>query len=227
MYFHALVEKGSNESIAYFRDLPGCIALAPTPRQALHEAFPVITDYLQWLKQNGIVLFEENPEAIDVVLEEALEFSEEAGGPIFKTDLVAPNDVEIINALNVAATMRALIIELVTNMPPSSPEQATEDQTWSLSQHFTHIMETETWYVSRLQEHPTVGALDPMLTIDDKCMKFFENAIDYEIVLRDLPSEQRAHIFTHEGEAWTLAKVLRRMTGHLSEHYSQMEALTR
>jgi len=86
-------------------------------------------------------------------------------------------------------------------------------------------MESETWYVSRLLEHPAEEQPGPEMDADAISLKIFENAMDYELILRELTPEQRTRVYTHDGNAWTAAKVLRRMTGHLREHYPWMQAI--
>jgi hypothetical protein len=44
-------------------------------------------------------------------------------------------------------------------------------------------------------------------------------------LLRGLSPAERERIFLHEGEEWTAAKVLRRMTEHLREHCPWMVAI--
>jgi hypothetical protein len=51
--------------------------------------------------------------------------------------------------------------------------------------------------------------------------------MDYELFLRGLSPEDRVRVFTHEDEEWTAAKVLRRMTAHLREHYPWMVEIAR
>jgi hypothetical protein len=51
--------------------------------------------------------------------------------------------------------------------------------------------------------------------------------MDDELILRGLTPEVRERVYTHEGEDWTAAKVLRRMTSHLREHYPWMVEIAR
>jgi hypothetical protein len=86
-------------------------------------------------------------------------------------------------------------------------------------------MESESFYVSRLESQPAPAQPTPAMTADEISMKIFENAMDSELLLRELTPEQRTQIFNHDGEAWTAAKVLRRMAQHLREHYPWMLAM--
>ncbi|HVU69495.1 MAG TPA: DinB family protein [Ktedonobacteraceae bacterium] len=224
MQFHALLEEWPGESIAFFRELPGCFSSAPTTDAALQAAPAVIEAYFSWLKENNIVLVEEEITPIEVVLSERLSSNGHAG-PLFQADLAAPDDLEIDNALNVAATARAQIIEMVANVPEQFYNLAPAPASWSLLQHLQHIMESENFYVSRLESQPAPEQPTPAMTADEISMKIFENAMDSELLLRDLSPEQRTQVFTHNGEAWTAAKVLRRMAQHLREHHPWMLAM--
>lgn len=221
MQFHALIEEWPGESMAYFRELPGCFSSASTSEGAMQAAPEAIESYFRWLKENGIVLFEE-VDPLSVVLAERLSNASESAGPLFIADRAAPDDQEIDNALNVAATARALIIELVASVPAELHDQVPPSGDWSLTRHLQHIMESETWYVSRLLEQPEDEPPTTLTDADSISMKIFENAMDYELILRELTPEQRSRVLIHGGEEWTAAKVLRRMVGHLREHAGWM-----
>src|SRR5579875_3848343 len=150
MQFQALVEEWPGESMVYFRELPGCVSSAATTEAALQAVPAVVEQYFRWLKENDIVLFEEEVRPISSVVAERVSSKDNSAGPLFAADRAAPVDLEIDNALNVAATARALIIELVAEVPAQLHEQALQPGDWSLIQHLRHIMESETWYVSRL-----------------------------------------------------------------------------
>ncbi|MGH2480043.1 MAG: type II toxin-antitoxin system HicB family antitoxin [Ktedonobacteraceae bacterium] len=226
MQFYALVEEWPEEGMVFFRELPGCFSSAATTTEALRKAPEVITDYFRWLKANDIVLVEEEVTPIRVVLKEQLA-SEGNAGPFFEADRAAPDDLEIDNALNVAATARASIIEMMSEVPSTLHDTVPAQGGWSLTQHLQHLMESEIWYVERLLEHlPEKQPAAPM-SADDISMKMFENAMDNEVLLRDLTPAQRSQVFVHSNETWTAAKVLRRMTQHLREHYPWMQEIAR
>jgi predicted RNase H-like HicB family nuclease len=225
MRFYALVEYWPGESMAFFRELPGCFSAAPSYEEAVKMAPEVISDFLKWSKENELVLIEEYDGEIEVVVRERLPAVDNEAGPLFKADLPPPDDVEIDNALNVAATARAALLELYDEVPVELRNRSTAPGAWSLTQHLHHILEAEAWYISRLTEHPTAtfGNALPL----DLSLALFENAMDNELTLRGLTPEERERVFTHEGEDWTAAKVLRRMTGHLREHYPWMVEIAR
>jgi predicted RNase H-like HicB family nuclease len=223
MRFYALVEDWHGESMAYFRELPGCFSSAPTCEEAVKAAPDAISAFLKWSKQNDLAFIEDNDGEIEVILKERLSAINGQVGPRFEADLSPPDDVEIDNALDVAAAARAALLELYDDMPPAQRNRPNSPDGWSLTQHLNHILEAEVWYISRLTEYPieTSANVQP----SDLSMVLFENAMDHELILRGLSLAERERVFLHEGEEWTAAKVLRRMTGHLREHYPWMVAI--
>lgn len=222
MQFYALVAEWPDESVVFFRALPGCFSSAATTAEALQNAPEAITRYFRWLKENEVVLLEEEITSIEVVVQEHLVGSDANVGLLFETDHTAPDDLEIDNALNIAATARALIIEFMSKIPTSLHNAIPVQGGWSLAQHLQHVMEGEAWFMSHIQAQlPEKQPTLPM-SVDDISMQLFENAIDNEVILRNLTSEQRSHIFVHGPQTWTAAKMLRGMTHHLREHYIWM-----
>jgi len=225
MLFYALIEEWPGESMLFFRELPGCFAKGITTEAAIQAAPAAIEQYLRWAKENGLTVIEGDASPISIVVQERLGSKGSSCGPLFQADRVEIDDVEIDLALNVAATARALIIEVVANVPARLLEQTLTPGEWSLLQHLRHILETENWYVSQLQEYPRLEVPPATMSADDVAMKIFEDAMDNEITLRDLSSEQRTHVFVHDDEEWTAAKVFRRQTSHLQEHLLWMSAI--
>src|SRR5579859_5009922 len=220
MQFNALIEEWPEESMAYFRELPGCYCSAPT-YEALLKIIPAsITDYLKWVKANDITVLDEFDGQVEVVIKEHLVAENGKIGPLFEADIAPADDIEIDKALNVAAAARAALLELYEQVSPAQQMHRLSPASWSLTEHMQHLLESEAWYVSRLNEHPIEPASESAPA--DLAMKFFDNAMDYELALRALTPEQLQRIYTHNGEQWTAAKVLRRMTEHLREHYPWM-----
>ena len=220
MRYFALVEDWPGESMVYFRELPGCFSSKPTYEEALKAAPAAIASYLNWLKKNDLSIVEENDGKIEVVVKERLAALNDQIGPRFETDLAPPGDVEIDNALDVAAAARAEVHELYESVPQQYRYISKSPGAWSLTQHLQHIVESEAGYISCLAEQPaaTSGSALP----SNLSMALFDNAMDHELLLRGLSPAERERIFMHEGEEWTAAKVLRRMTEHLREHYLWM-----
>ena len=218
MQFYALIEEWPGECMAYFRELPGCYCSASTCEEMIAAISGSVADYFKWLKTNNIAVLEEFDGVIDVVEKEHVLVKVGVDGPRFEADLPPPDDAEIDNALNVAASARAAILEFYELLSPEQQNRRLSPDSWSLAEHLQHLYETEAWYISRLEEQPN----DDVPVPTDLTLAFFDKAMDYELLLRALIPEQRRRVFIHDGEEWTAAKVLRRMTGHLREHYPWM-----
>jgi uncharacterized damage-inducible protein DinB len=225
MQFNALIEEWPGETTAYFRELPGCYCSAPTYEALLNIIPTSIADYLKWVKANDITVLDEFDGQVEVVIKERLAAKDGNIGPLFEADLAPPDETEIDKALNVAATARAALLELYEQASPAQQMHRLSPDSWSLAEHMQHLLESEAWYVSRLSEHPSEPASDIAPT--DLAMKFFDNAMDYELTLRALTPEQLQRVYTHNGAQWTAAKVLRRMTKHLREHYPWMDEIVK
>lgn len=223
MEWFALVEEWPNESLVSFRELPGCLSTAPTAEEAIQKAPEAIAEYLRWLKQNKIFFLEEEINSITVVVKERLRA--DRVGPCFEAELVAPTDREMANALTVAATARALLADLYNEVLPAQRSRAFTPGEWSLTEHLQHILKAEAHYVGCLNDQPPEAMLP--VTEAELPLKLIENGRNYETFLRGLTAEQRARVYIHEKAEWTAAKVLRRMTEHLRDHYPWMQTIVR
>lgn len=225
MQFNALIEEWPGEAMAYFRELPGCYCSAVTYEALLNIIPASIADYLKWVKANDITVLDEFDGKVEVIIKERLVAKDGAIGPLFETDLAPPDEIEIDKALNVAAAGRAALLALYEQVSPAQQMHRLSPDSWSLSEHMQHLLESEAWYISRLSEQASEPDSD--IAPADLAMKFFDNAMDYELALRALTPEQIQRVYTHNGEQWTAAKVLRRMTEHLREHYPWMQEIVK
>lgn len=221
MKFYALIEEWSDESLVFFRELPGCFSFASTTEEALQKAPEAIRAYIQWLKQHTIFFLEEEVTSIEVVVRERL--SECRVGPCFEAERTAPTDQEIAHALAVATTARAQIAELYDRALPAQRSRASKAGEWSLTDHLQHVVSSEAYYVGCLHDQQPEAL--PSLSEDELSMRLLENARNYETFLHGLSLEQRTRVYIHGEAEWTAAKVLRRMTEHLRDHSFAMQAL--
>ena len=220
MNFYALIEELSNpdESLLFFRELPGCFVTAPTTREALQQAPGAIAEYARWLQQHNIFFFEKDISSITIVVKEILRA--ESVGPRFVADLPAPTDQERDNALQVARVARAQLADLYNAVVPAHRGRPVKPEEWSLTDHLEHVLRAEAHYVSCLSDQ--VPESLPPIPEGELAFKLMENGKSYEAVLRGLTPAQRTRLYLHGEAEWTAAKTLRRMTKHVREHYPWM-----
>ena len=220
MNFYALIEELSNpdESLLFFRELPGCFVTAPTTREAIQQAPGAVAEYARWLKQHHIFFLETDVSSITIVGKEILRA--ESVGPRFVADLPAPTDQERDNALQVARVARALLADLYNAVVPARRGRPVKPEEWSLTDHLEHVLRAEAHYVGCLSDQ--VQEALPPIPEGELAFKLMENGRSYEAVLRGLTPAQRTRLYIHGEAEWTAAKTLRRMTKHLREHYPWM-----
>jgi hypothetical protein len=224
MDFYALIEEWSDpdESIVFFRELPGCFVTTPTTRETIQKAPGAIADYVRWLKQKNIFFLEEDVSSMNVVVKEILRAK--PVGPRFESDLPAPTDQEMNNAFHVAATARAMLAQLYNEVLPAQRSCAVTPGEWSLTDHLEHLLKADAHYVGCLSDRLPEALLP--VTETGLALKLMENGRNYETFLRGLTPSQRTRIHIHGQAEWTAAKTLRRMTKHLREHYPWMQEIT-
>lgn len=220
---YALIEEWSHpdESIIFFRELPGCFVSSSTTHEAIQQAPEAIVEYARWLRQHQIFFLEEDVPPITVVVKEILRA--ESVGPRFASDLPAPTDREIDHALRVAATARDLLAHLYNKVVPAHRSRAITPGEWSLTDHLEHLLQADAHYVGCLSDQMPEALLPVPET--ELATTFIEHGRTYEAVLRGLTAVQRSQISLHGEAEWTAAKTLRRMTKHLREHEPWMREL--
>lgn len=223
MTYYALVEEWPEGWRAYFRELPGCIALGSAQEDLSRRLRPAVIDHLKWLAQWGLT--GPVPADLEVVVGErlpALELADDVAGPVFQADLTPPSSVELEETLRIASLARAALLSAYNNIPIDSKETPPAPGEWSAAEHIRHVAESEIWYVSALErgEGGTQVELPP-----DPVAALEVSAAHVEAVLRGLPEEAHSTVYDRDGAQWTSAKVLRRMVGHLREHYPTITTL--
>lgn len=226
MQYQALVEDWSQESLVFFRELPGCFFSLPVSMSVEEEAPSVITAYLEWLDASALTRGPQprQVQPIEVRIGERL-VAIDGHGPCFAVDHLPLEDEEIEYALRVAAQLRIELLLVYKRIPPAVRAEVPADGTWSLEQHFRHLVELEAWYISRLQPYPVANPGEKLPA--DIPTAFATTAMEAAFTLRSLTDGQQGAVYTHEGEEWTTSKVVRRMLGHLREHQPTIVQLTK
>jgi hypothetical protein len=215
--FRALIEQWTSETLVFFDGWPGCFVSAATPEEATAAAPAAVTHHLAWLAARGLPT-PAGP-APEIELAEHLRPRPGTRGLRFDADLVAPTDEALERALAVGALACADLIGIHDRAGPerrgrSTPPGARELDR-SLSDQLRHLAELDLAYVANLSDgQPTTIVLPA-----DPAEALRTSNRHVEKTLRTLPVSLRSQLFVRDGEEWTAAKVVRRRTGHLFEHY--------
>ena len=218
MRLDLLVERWGVSYLGFVRELPGC-QVGATDLDALVEAAPrVIASHLDWLGRQGLP----SPAygTIDVVIRELRDALPGGRGPCFMADRQAPSAEAIDEALQIGEAALAELVELYRLALPAWQAASTRPAGWSPDEILHHVAELDVWYASRLN----VGGRLEVDLLADPVVAVLVAGRTFASTVRSIPVERRGTVVEHDGEEWTLAKALRRRTGHLREHVPQLAA---
>jgi hypothetical protein len=216
MPFSLLVERWGASYLSFVPELPGC-QFEETDLDALVEAaLQVVAAHPDWLCRHG--LSAPACGTIEVRVSELREALPGGRGPCFAADRLAPSTQAIDEALQVGEAALAELVELYRLALPAWQAASPRPAGWSPDEILRHVAELDIWYASRLSRSGRLEVdvpADPVAAVRVAGRAFAST-------VRAIPVERHRAVFEHEGEEWTLAKALRRRTGHLREHAPQL-----
>jgi hypothetical protein len=197
----AVVERWPGEARLYVRALPGFLIEGDDSRSALRQAQAAMPAFLDWLRALEL----EPPVNDGDPLRIAEELAGGSGiGPRFALDLPATTPEELELALAVG---RALISALID----AYDEAERDGDVSALGAALREVAARDRWHASRIGL--TEIGRPPPEPIEDlvAAASTFEEAADSAI------ASSGPELAVVDGEEWTLAKALRRRTGHLRQ----------
>jgi hypothetical protein len=201
--FEALIEHWPSVSLLFVRALPGFQVSGRDAEELQERVGIALQAHLDWLVARELI--DQPSGEVDLAVVEQARSISESIGPLFTADLIAPNEEEVENALAVG---RAALSDLIDAQ--DAPQRVGDDAGFEST--LRHVAQMDRWYAGRLSGDPQATALaDPIDDLVDAAGTF-EDAVD------DFAANGSSELFVRDGEEWTLAKALRRRTGHLREH---------
>lgn len=219
MIVRALVEQWPDDVAIYVHELPGVIVAGDIPDEAINLLPQAVEAHLNWLAPHG---FDVRPYAeMDIEVAEQLTASQSGEGPLFEADREPATAERVEQILRVAALARRDVLDLYRSVSKVRRDGPAPGGDWSIADHLRHIAESEAWYADSLMPKP-FGELprDPL-----EAMRASASYADG--ILRSLSDADRDRVFHRSGQVWTAHKVMRRMAGHLREHYPWVQELAR
>jgi hypothetical protein len=205
----AAIEHWSSEHILYARELPGFLATGSSSADLHRRSGDALQAHLDWLVARDLIDEPAGPVELSMVEED--DANSDAIGPRLMMDLIPPDDAEIETALAVG---RAALSDLIDMFEVASRSGETAGD----SRLLQRIAQRDAWFGSRLSgSQPALVIVESADPIDllVHAAGSFEDEVDQFVLA------SKADLFLRDGEEWTLAKVLRRRTGHLRHHLSQ------
>lgn len=222
-----LEEAANGAALALILDLPGCFASGASRQEALEHLQQALTDYHTWLRRHDDYTPEvHGPFIFDI--KETFQITYQADYEInsfFLPDAQPATDEDIEWALALMGWQREDVLERVSGLSDEALDwKPTRDpESLSIREHLDHIAQAEVWYMGRLDETPPriVVADLPGPTLD-RFQRVRQAAV---MRVKTYPKELRGKVFTHQGEQWSLRKVLRRAVWHERDHLNQIDEL--
>lgn len=185
--------------LAQLLDLPGCYGRGRNDTEAVAVVTACIPQYYAWLRRHDEYT-PDVPGPFRVTVRETVRVGPAAGG-FFAADaeLVGTDDLDWYASLLDWAY--ADFGELARGLPPAALAAVGQTVVWPLLQQQVRL-------ISRLEERPVVadvgalpgGPLDQLHQVARACIARLRNASE----------DERTRTLVHEGERWSLRKVLRR-----------------
>jgi predicted RNase H-like HicB family nuclease len=220
--FRALIEQWGRETLVFFDGWPGCFVSAATLEEAMAAAPAAVTDHLAWLTVHGLGPFDT---VARVEIAEHLRPQPGARGLRFDADQMPPSDEDLERALKIGALACAELIDHFERAGPQRRDQAVAPGAHEIAKspadQLRHLAELDLVYAATLSDRRPAAVELP----SDPTEALRTSHRHVAARLRALPASLRSRRFVHDGEEWTAAKVVRRRTGHLFEHYPPFRSL--
>jgi len=219
--WRVLAEHWDTNWLGYVVELPGCQFRAGTLDELLQRAPQAIASHLAWLRGHGLQGIDRPADFF--LLTERVQALPGGRGPLFDADRRNLSASELDVALQVGnAAIEDLVALAGRTQAWAARAESERPSGWLPPAILHHVAEKDVWYAARLM--PDIGALalpdDPIEAVQRAHQAFVAGIRAWWAIWRN-------RVVERDGEQWTVAKVLRRRTGHLREHVEQLLAWAR
>ncbi|MCX2727966.1 type II toxin-antitoxin system HicB family antitoxin [Thermomicrobium sp. 4228-Ro] len=219
--WRVLAEQWETHWVGYVVELPGCQFAAATLDELLQRVPLAISSHVAWLRGHGLQGMN-RPSDVFLLTERAQALPGQCG-PLFDADRrnISAGELDVAIRVGEAAIEELLALAVRAHDWDTLPESQ-RPPGWPPPTVLRHVAEMDRWYAARLM--PDIGALalpdDPREAVRRAHQAFVSGIRAWWAIWRD-------RVVERDGEQWTVAKVLRRRTGHLREHAEQLLAWVR
>lgn len=211
------VERGGRW-VARILDLPGCQSEGANEQQALAALTAAIPAYYAWLKRHDDYTPDVRGPWV-VILREAARHA--TAGAFFTPDAQPVDDEELDWELALLEWAYEDLATLACRLPVPALDIVPAGGGWTIRQVLLHVARGQFWYLSHLaadqaplaSPHPKSDALAEVRQARAMALSQLRNASD----------AVRTAVHEHNGERWSMRKVLRQSVGHVREHTTQLE----
>lgn len=211
--------------LASILDLAGCFASGASDAEALAALREALPAYFDWLKGHD----DYTPDVHgpwQVAPRETFHTSlagDDMVHAFFTPDAQPVDDEDLDWGLALLQWAHEDLIALVRSQPPALLDHRAPGDAWSARDILQHLARQQLRYVTLLDDPP--GAPTAQLAGDDPIEVYRQVHTACVRRLRNASDTQRTAITEHNGERWSLRKVLRRSIWHVRDHTAQIERI--
>jgi hypothetical protein len=219
MILSALIEAWPSETGIYIQQLPGLYASGPDEVAALDVLPDAVERHLSWLATHGAMDLPDEP--LDIEIVERLAATDGRTGPLFAADRTVIDVAQRDRALTIAALGRRDLIDLYRSVSTMRRTTIPASGEWTIADHLHHVAERDLSCIAAFAAEPT-----PRLP-EDPVHALQVSGTYVAQALQNMPETMLAAVVERDGELWTIAKTIRRMTAHIRDHEQWVRQIAR
>lgn len=206
----------NGETLAQMLDLPGCFAYGPTPEQACTALATVLPAYYAWLQRHDdYTPLVSGPYAVRV--------RETVGVPpraFFGPD-AEPMDVGDLDLGTSLLEWAYADLRTLVGATNDATLAARDARGLTPVDRLEGLLRVQSWLLSRLEPRPAPAPPEALPGGPREWLRLVPQAAVAR--LRNTSAEERERVLEHEGERWSLRKVLRRSVLEARESLAALE----
>jgi hypothetical protein len=211
--------------VALVPDLPGCFAVGADEAQALARLRMAVPDYFHWLSMQDADTPTMSGEVEPIVRER---FTVTQHGlhqvrAFFAADAQPVEDDDLDWGLALMSYAHQDLARVVQPLNDAALDWTPGPPQRSIRQIVEHVAQTEAWLSTRLDNQPHVRLVEQLPgSLLDRCNAAHEHTMWR---LSRATPDKRAVITEHNGERWSMRKIIRRSITHERMHTEEIAIL--
>ncbi len=221
--YETCLETGTDGSVqAIIPELPGCFATGTDEAQALARLRMAVPDYFRWLSLRDTETPTMSGE-VGLAVRERFTVGQHglhAVRAFFVADAQPISDDELDWGLALMSYAHQDLVRIAQPLEAAALDWSPAPNQRTIRQIVDHVAQTEAWLSTRLDAQPQVVLTDQLPgDLLERCTAAHEHTM---LWLSSAAPELRSAISGHNGERWSMRKIIRRSVAHEREHTEEI-----
>jgi len=208
--------------MGHIPDLPGCFAKAMSEAQTLAYLRMTVPDYYRWLSMQDADTPTISGE-VDLVVRERQPVTQNAGYEVrafFAPDAQPVTEDDLDWGLALMSYAHQDVIRQVQPLTDVALDWQSDPQMVTIRSLIERAGQTDAWLARRLDTQPNVPLV---VDLPGPFLERFNDSHERSLLrLSEAPPEMRSVIIEHDGERWSMRKVIRRAIINHREYAEQI-----